>query len=98
ELAAADLTATAESILTATPEPSPTPREYVTATPVPEFTPVPTTTGGRSGEMVNVPLPERPELETRWYSISLGAFAAAALISAGALLNIVRWLLRRREP
>ncbi len=101
-LAAADLTATADADATAEATsavtPSPTPRSFVTATPAPEFTPVPTTTGGRSGEMVNVPLPERPELETRWYSISLGAFAAAALISAGALLNILRWLLRRREP
>ena len=93
-LAAADITGTAEAELTATATPT---RTFVTATPAPEFTPVPTTIGGRTGEMVNVPLPEKPELETRWYSISFGAFAAAALISAGALVNIVRWLRRRRE-
>lgn len=98
-LDADEATGTAQAELTATIPPSATPRVFITATPAPEGAAVSDgNTPGRTASRASEPLPDRPDLDTRWYSMTLGAFAAAALISAGALLNILRWIRRRREP
>ncbi len=94
-----DLTATAVATRMPTVAPSPTPRTFVTATPAPDSPPPGAEGSDRDarGRLTIIPLPEQPELETRWYSMVLGAFAASALIVLGAVVNIVRWLRRRRE-
>ena len=73
--------------------PSATPRVIVTATPAPAET-QPATSAATP-----VPPPAAsPESNTRWYSMTLGALAAGALIGLGALLNLLQWIGRRREP
>jgi len=88
-----DLTATAQASGTPRAVPSATPRVIVTATPAPAET-QPATSAATP-----VPPPAAsPESNTRWYSMTLGALAAGALIGLGALLNLLQWISRRREP
>ena len=66
-----------------------TERVFVTATPAPAA-------GVVSGQAQPLQ-PDRTYRAERWYSLTLGALAAAALIGLGAVVNILRGLRRRRN-
>jgi uncharacterized protein YgiM (DUF1202 family) len=84
---------------TRTPTRTPTPTQ--TLTPSPTFTPTPTATptpflvAGQGGV---APLPAHTPgyRDERWYAMTLGIIASAALISVGAVINLIRALRRRR--
>jgi SH3-like domain-containing protein len=87
---------------TPTPSRTPTPSASPTATrtPSPTWTPTATLTptprllGG--GGALNLP-PHTPGYrDERWYAMTLGIAVSAAIIGAGALINLIRSLRRRR--
>jgi SH3-like domain-containing protein len=97
-------TRTPQPTATATLTPSRTPTASAsptaTLTPSPTFTPTATLTPTplliAGGGALNLP-PHTPGYrDERWYAMTLGIVASAAIIGAGALINLIRSLRRRR--
>jgi hypothetical protein len=81
-----------------TEEPSPTRRPTRT----PRSTPTPRVSTEATPEVVGgftftLPPASADYREERWYAMTLGIIVSAAVISVGAIINIIRSILRRRR-